>query len=77
MHPVVGGLIPLSAAGRYACPPLIVAGRQAVSFYLLYFLQVLQICHMVLNIVEKLPDDTRRGLFAVEATRCSPTRAER
>ena len=34
MHPVVGGLIPLSAAGRYACPPLIVAGRQAVSSYL-------------------------------------------
>ena len=30
-HPIVGGLIPLSSAGKYACPPLIVAGRAAVS----------------------------------------------
>ena len=58
MHPVVGGLIPLSAAGRYACPPLIVAGRQAVSFYLLYLLQALQNCNMVLKTRdEQLPDD--------------------
>ena len=30
-HPVVGGLIPLSSAGKYACPPLVVAGRAAVG----------------------------------------------
>ena len=30
-HPIVGGLIPLSSAGKYACPPLIVAGRATVS----------------------------------------------
>ena len=30
-HPIIGGLIPLNAAGKYACPPLVVAGRAAVS----------------------------------------------
>lgn len=34
-HPLLGGLIPLNAAGRYACPPLVVAARTAVK--LLYF----------------------------------------
>lgn len=30
-NPIVGGLIPLSSTGKYACPPLVVAGRAAVS----------------------------------------------
>ena len=32
-HPIVGGLIPLNAAGKYVCPPLVMAGRAAVRFW--------------------------------------------
>jgi len=34
-NPVVGSLLPLNVAGKYVCPPMIVAGRAAVSLHFL------------------------------------------
>ena len=30
-NPFIGSLLPLNEAGKYICPPLVVAGRAAVS----------------------------------------------